>query len=1219
MKPAAVAHDVPRHRPWILAGLFVFASVASFAATPAWATAPAAALGSPHLFFETNRGQFPDGISYVARGPGYHILLDEQGARYDLGRLDGEHQIRIVVAGGQAPTRVVPSEPLRGRINYFIGDDPARWITGAPTWGRVTLQSVYPGIDLVYRADGVRAEYDFVVSAGSDPGVIGLAFEGADAATIDERGQLVVRVGDDTLLTAPPVAYQGEGVERREVDVAFARLADDRVGFRLGDFDPARPLVIDPVVLEYSTSLGGSALDDPTGLQVGSDGTIYVSGRTLSANFQGGPGSLLGMDDVFVSRISADGNQLLYTTFYGGSQSEFPLDLEVDASGNAYVVTQTDSSNLMIVGGFDANLGGMRDYAVVRLDGTGTVTYSTYYGGPAEDGAFDDGGIALAPNGDVYITGRTLSLPPNGIDLMNAYQTTCTSQCAFVAGFDTTQTGISSFVYGSYVGGDGDDGGQGIDVDAAGDLYVFGFTSSDNGLVDGAQAFQPATNDANDQDNFLIRLDPSLSGSAQRVYSSYIGSPQGEAEPRGGLFVESSDAVYVTGATSGVADTTAPYAAGFPIKNAVQPTPGGGEDGYLVKIDTTTTGSASLLLSTFLGGSGNDSGFDVVTDSAGAIHLASGFGGTVAPLAEFSGFANVSLVQLDATGQIVESAVPLPDAYRVAIDANDRVLVAGSTMASFPEVAPLTPSPVGGFEIFLARFESLALTGTTLDVDASAPLPGASDDFAYVFTLTNNGNAGLTDFQITGDFPSGLSTLLSSFCFTGAGTVTCAPSDPGDFAGGNAIAPNERITLFGRASSVSTGSFDITSLTATTTPVDPDATDNSDGVAVTVVGTPPASNALTIADFDAWGMAADSGGFAVDTPKGVLATSNGVLDDTANFMLFDGAMPVYVNDVYSRGQLAIGFVERTTWTPSNGDALSLLDIDSGFGTVDRVFASISLEGRGPVATVQLRSGNASNSSVLVPGQQTQVGLDPSKAFTITVDTGAQTATVSYDGQVILSGNPFSTVLVGGADVGDVGDDMVISAGGGVVDLGGALFSDRPIDTDGDGLFDALEAGLCTNPLDSDSDDDGLADGAEDADADGVVDPGETDPCNADSDADGIQDGTELGATAGVADPDGSGGPLLGTDIGIFVPDADPLTTTLPTDDDTDNDSFLDGAEDTNLNGRLDPGESDPNDSGSIPGIPVPSIGPAGLTLVAILLALVGSRFLQRRQPSRATT
>ena len=160
----------------------------------------------------------------------------------------------------------------------------------------------------------------------------------------------------------------------------------------------------------------------------------------------------------------------------------------------------------------------------------------------------------------------------------------------------------------------------------------------------------------------------------------------------------------------------------LPDQNAVQATPGGMEDAYLAMVDTTLTGDASLLFSTFLGGAGVESGSDIATDSTGTISVALNFSSwteSVAPLAEFSTFSNVHLVQLDSTGQSIETAVPLPGAYRLAVDANDRLLVAGSTTASFPQLGPLPASPTGGAEVFLARFESVPLTGTTLSVNAT--------------------------------------------------------------------------------------------------------------------------------------------------------------------------------------------------------------------------------------------------------------------------------------------------------------------------------------------------------------------------------------------------------------------------------------------------------------------------------------------------------------------
>ena len=138
-----------------------------------------------------------------------------------------------------------------------------------------------------------------------------------------------------------------------------------------------------------------------------------------------------------------------------------------------------------------------------------------------------------------------------------------------------------------------------------------------------------------------------------------------------------------------------------------------------------------------------------------------------------------------------------------------------------------------------------------------------------------------------------------------------------------------------------------------------------------------------------------------------------------------------------------------------------------------------------------------------------------------------------------------------------------------------------VDTDNDGLSDAIENAVpCLDVSDADTDDDGIIDGMEDVNHNGVVDNGETNPCSVDTDGDGIQDGTELGYTLSDIGPD--------TDTNVFQPDLDDTTTTDPLDEDSDNDGLLDGQEDANHNGRVDQGETDPNqrESEAMPWIPL---------------------------------
>ena len=205
------------------------------------------------------------------------------------------------------------------------------------------------------------------------------------------------------------------------------------------------------------------------------------------------------------------------------------------------------------------------------------------------------------------------------------------------------------------------------------------------------------------------------------------------------------------------------------------------------------------------------------------------------------------------------------------------------------------------------------------------------------------------------------------------------------------------------------------------------------------------------------------------------------------------------------------------------------------------------------------------------------------------DCAAGTGDISSDPLFEDPANPNYHLMPGSPciDAGDPASDYSSEPepNGGRINMGAyggtAEAATNTIDSDNDGLYDYLENAGCTETIDADTDDDGISDGAEDTNKNGVVDPGETDPCSIDTDGDGIQDGTELGITEPVPDPDGEG-PLLGTDTNVFIADADPSTKTDPLDEDSDDDGFSDGVEDTNQNGAIDTGETDPSNPSSYP-------------------------------------
>jgi Beta-propeller repeat len=187
-------------------------------------------------------------------------------------------------------------EPLPGMVNYFIGNDPAKWRTTIPTYAKVQYQDAYPGIALAYYGNQGRLEYDFLVAPGADPNQFTLAFEGASAITVAESGDLLLTTALGDVRMQKPVVYQLEpdghktlvaghyAVASTSVSLQASRTTRYAVGFQLASYDHAKPVVIDPVLL-YSTYLGGSNDDLGYGIAVDTAGSAYVTGYTGSTNF----------------------------------------------------------------------------------------------------------------------------------------------------------------------------------------------------------------------------------------------------------------------------------------------------------------------------------------------------------------------------------------------------------------------------------------------------------------------------------------------------------------------------------------------------------------------------------------------------------------------------------------------------------------------------------------------------------------------------------------------------------------------------------------------------------------------------------------------------------------------------------------------------------------------------------------------------------------------
>jgi hypothetical protein len=648
------------------------------------------------LSFERNVGQTDPRVDFVSRGRGYVVYLSGGDAVLALAAGGGPDDeggesasvVRMQLAGANRTAKAIGRDELPGKANYFIANDPKRWRTNVPTYEKVSYADVYPDIDLVYYGKRQTLEYDFVVRPGAGPARIVLTFQGADKLEVDARGDLVIHTGSGILRQSRPVIYQEREGQRREIAGAYVLLDALNVGFKMGAYDTSLPLVIDPTLV-YSTYLGG---------------------------VEGG-------DDLFQHGIAAD------------------------AEGCAYVAGWTASLDFPTTpGAFDTSFNGAYDAFVSKLAPNGaSLLYSSYFGGNGADRIL---AIAVDAAGRAYVTGVTSSVDfPTTAGAFNT-SLGAAPQAAFAAKIGEAG---SALLYSTYFGGTNGDIGHAIAVDAAGNAYLTGQTSSSD-FPTTAGAFDTSLN--NSVDAFLSKLN--ATGSAL-VYSTFLGgslignngTDQGYA-----IAVDSAGNAYVAGSTD---------ALDFPTtQGAFDTSYNGGTNAFVTKLNAT--GSA-LIYSTYLGGSSDAHG--IAVDAAGTAYVA---GSTTIPDfpttpgafdTSYNGGRNAFVTRFDAAGALLYSTYlgSSDSAVRaIAIDADGNAYVTGKTYAlDFPTTPDaFGPSYHGSVrprypEGFIVKFDP---SGSALVY--STYLGGGGEDQGLGIAVGQNGasvyvtgDTGSADFPVT--------------------------------------------------------------------------------------------------------------------------------------------------------------------------------------------------------------------------------------------------------------------------------------------------------------------------------------------------------------------------------------------------------------------------------------------------------------------------------------
>jgi hypothetical protein len=621
----------------------------------------AAAYGNLPLAFEANVGQDPSGATFVSSGAGYHVGLDSTGASISLAAADGTSTaLRLQLLGSDPQAQGVGQQELPGKSNYFLGSDPTLWYTDLSTFRQVVFSSVYSGIDAVYSGSTQQQlEYTFAVHPGASLDAIHLAVQGAQGLSLDASGDLVMQTAQGDLVQQAPILFQGDGAARQAVAGQFVLNADGTVGFAAGAYDPTQTLYVDPV-LGYSTTFGGTSPQSGNAIAVDAQGEAFITGQTpgqaagstetlvmklnaagnaalyttvlggtvphtssagngiaidaqgdaVVAGFSSAPNypvvaayqpALRGSQNAVISKLTPQGNGIVFSTFFGGTASEAALGVALDPNSNVAITGWTTSANgtFPLYHPLQSTFGGgSEDAFVAELppQGTGTpgtgLVFSTLVGGTGTD---EGHAIAAGPAG-IFVTGSTTSATLAG-------QTPTRfgpggGQDAFVVRLAPLGASLG---YVTVVGGSGADVGNGIAVDSSGDAFFTGSTASgDFRTTPGAYQ----TTLAGGTDAFVVELNP---GGTGEVFSTLLG---GTANDTGNaLALTPLGYVAVVGST---------MSTNFPTQFPLQSANGSGGDAFvsLVRPDGT-----ALPFSTYHGGSSSYRGNGIASDAAGSLYL----------------------------------------------------------------------------------------------------------------------------------------------------------------------------------------------------------------------------------------------------------------------------------------------------------------------------------------------------------------------------------------------------------------------------------------------------------------------------------------------------------------------------------------------------------------------------------------------------------------------
>jgi len=514
---------------------------------------PSIMLANNYIFTE-NKGQWPSQVEYRTDLNFGKIYFEPNRWLFDLGIYDHSletedcsddlhhphhmpankfHAFAINFEGANSsPTYQVEGKSTDYK-NYIIGNDPSKWASRAFTYQKLRYKNLYECTDLVIEESNDNLKYQFELKAGIDPSQIQMDFEGTNGLEL-ANGDLKINLSTAPITDLAPKAWQIIDGNQHPIKVEYT-LNSNKVGFHFPDgYNGEYPIVIDPELV-FSSHTGSTAGNwghtatyDADENSIGGgivSGSGYPTVGAYDNSFNGGSW------DFGITKFTADGSALMFSTYIGGSGDDRPHSMYVSTNGELVILGRTNSSNFPIQSGFDNSYNGGWDAVVLKLseDG-GTLLGSSFLGGSSVDGEnstmsinYGDEGrgeVVLDNNNDIYIATMTNS---SNLGTAGAYQENKAGGVdAFVAKISSD---VSTLIWASYLGGDGNDTGLGVKVNDSGEVYLTGGTRSNNFPTTPGVVYEnklgTSSNNAQSTDGFVARF--SADGSTL-LSATFIGT-----------------------------------------------------------------------------------------------------------------------------------------------------------------------------------------------------------------------------------------------------------------------------------------------------------------------------------------------------------------------------------------------------------------------------------------------------------------------------------------------------------------------------------------------------------------------------------------------------------------------------------------------------------------------------------------------------------------------